>query len=197
MADSKISALTETTTVGNLDALVLARSGTTRKVDAINLQGYVRSSAYVKVVDQKPEATTGGTFTSLAWQTRDLNTIQWDIDSLIVSLAANRLTLVAGTYECRIYAPVYATNRARLRLRNITDSTTVLTGASGLHQYQNGNGGQCWMFGRFTIAASKALEVQHVCQTTSNTYGFGVPMGDVFAGIGPEVYTEAEFWLIG
>jgi hypothetical protein len=198
MADRKISQFAAVTATVDTDNLVLAVGGSPFRITAADLRFQMRSRYYCKAVDQKAEATVGGTFTSGAWQTRDLNTIQWDDESLIASLASNRITLVAGTYETRIHAPMYSVSRARLRLQNITDATTVLVGSSGPHAYGPTNGAAYnLIFGRFTIAAGKALEIQHVCQVTANTYGFGVPIGDVFAGVGVEVYTEAEFWLIG
>jgi hypothetical protein len=197
VADSKISALTATTTADS-DELVLARSGTTRKITANNMRNYIRSSAYCKIVDQKAEATPGGTFTAGAWRTRDLNTIQWDPDSLVVSLSANQFVLVAGTYYCRVHCPAYSTSTQRARIYNVTDAAQVVIAGSGQHNWTSGGvSGESWILNRFTIAASKTLRIEHVCQVTANTYGFGVPIGDVFAGVGVEVYTEAEFWLIG
>lgn len=195
MADSKVSLLAAATTIGATDDLYVAVGGASKRITGADAK-LAFLPPYCKVVDQKAEAVQGGTFTSGAWRTRDLNTIQWDDDSLIASLAANRITLVAGTYECRIHAPAYTVSGNRIRLQNITDATTVVTGASGQHTNNSNGTSDAWIFNRFTIAASKALEVQHVCQVTSNTYGFGVAMGGVFA-TGVEVYTEAEFWLIG
>lgn len=194
MADSKVSALAAVTTIADADDLYVAVSGASNRITGANARFALRPR-YAKIVDQKAEGVNGGTFTSGAWRTRDLNTIQWDADSL-VTVAANQITLDAGTYECRIHAPSYAVSRNRIRLRNVTDSTTVLTSASGQHCGSPASS-DVWIFNRFTIAASKALEVQHICQNTSTTFGFGVSLGDTVAGAGVEVYTEAEFWLIG
>jgi hypothetical protein len=197
MADTKISSLTAVTTPLGSDELVLARAATTNKITATNLRSSVRTQGYCKIVDSKAEATSGGTFTSGAWRTRDLNTIQWDDDSLIVSLAANQFVLVAGTYDCSIRLPSYNCFRNRARLYNITDASVVVVGASGSYSSPNANdSNDAFIFNRFTIAASKTLEIQHVCETTSITNGFGAPIGSVFA-TGPEIYAEAEFWKIG
>jgi hypothetical protein len=139
---------------------------------------------YVLIRDEKASGTVGGTFTAGAWRTRDLNTELNDTDGL-ASVAANQITLAAGTYECVCSAPADSVGLHRLRLQNITDVTTTLLGTSESADKHS----RSFVRGLFTLAASKVLEVQHQCTVTKATFGFGKA-----AGIGVvEVYTVAQF----
>lgn len=149
---------------------------------------------YVNLQDQKTSGTDGGGFTSGAWQRRDLNTVQAD-RSGIATLASNQFTLPVGTYRVAFSAPAYNCNRNLVRLQNITDSTTVqygrefrADGSSNGNTLSSGSAG-------FTISASKTFEVQHWCETTRATDGFGRKFGDLVAVT--EVYTVVEIWKEG
>ena len=69
---------------------------------------YLKSAldGYILIRDEKASGTTGGTFTSGAWQTRDLNTEVVDTGNH-ASVATNQITLAAGTYRFRIVAPAH------------------------------------------------------------------------------------------
>lgn len=147
---------------------------------------------YVNIQDQKSSGTAGGGFTSGAWQTRTLQTEVSD-DASIATLASNQITLAAGTYEMRAAATAAAVDRHQLRLQNVTDTTTTV--GPGLNSVALAAGPDqttAILAGRFTIAASKALELQHRCQTTRATDGFGFS-----ASWGTEVYAMVEFWKVG
>jgi len=144
--------------------------------------------SYVHVRDEKAQFTGGGTFTSSAWRTRDLNTEASDTEGLC-TLASNQITLVAGTYECWIACPAWNVGRNQARLQNVTDATQLLLGNC---LYSVNAMTLSVVAGRFTVAASKAIEVQHWGETTVADLGFGVE-----TRIGTEVYTVAEFWRRG
>jgi hypothetical protein len=143
-------------------------------VTAAKLAGTYQNAVSVALIaDQKTLNTAGGTFTSGAWRTRDLNTEIFDPDG-IVSISSNQFTLGAGTYLIQIKAPVYRVGRNRVRLYNVTDS--VLEGLSN-SQFEDGdNDGnsltEATVF--VTPTASKTYEVQHIGENTVSTYGFGV-----------------------
>ena len=142
--------------------------------------------------DEKTSGTNGGTFTSGAWRTRDLNTIVSDAGSH-ASLATNQITLDAGVYEYEIEAPAFRCNSHQARLYNITDAAVVSVGSVAYADSgADGSSNLAKVSGRFTIAASKAFEVQHQCSTTAADTGFGQP-----ASFGTEVYTVARFWKVG
>ncbi len=143
---------------------------------------------YILVRDEQTQNTNGGTFTSGAWRTRTLNTEVSDTGG-DCSLSSNQITLSAGTYRARIIAPAYKCNRHQARLFNVTDTAVVLLGTSEWGSSIGDNANSSSIIGRFTIGASKALEVQHQCGTTEATDGFGVA-----SNFTTEVYTVVELW---
>lgn len=135
------------------------------------------SASYAVFQDQKTSGTNGGTFTSGAWRTRDINTSQYNNISG-ASIASNQITLPAGTYLISAHAPAYKTNQHTTRLYNITDSSVALFG-SGSYQTATGDSsvGQSLLNGLVTIAASKVFEIQHYGNSTQSTTGFGFASG--------------------
>jgi len=145
--------------------------------------------SYVKVYEAQNSGVEGGGAVP-GWQTRVLNT-EIDTDG-VVTLSSNQLTFTTGTYDSLIFVPHYQTNGTTARLRNVTDGTTVLL---GLDTYATGGVGMYVpIVGRFTVAASKALEVQMATQdTTRPTTGLGKANGFTST---QEIYTVAEFWKV-
>jgi len=153
---------------------------TLEKTDAAGLQ------PIVVLRDEKASGTSGGTFNSGAWQTRDLNTKATDTHS-ICALAANQFSLPAGTYEIHVRAPCFLTAQTKAKLRNVSDGSDTIIGASGYaYGAAGGDAISSTVDGVFTIASSKTFEVQHRCSTTSTVSGFGY--ADGFGVV--EVYTE-------
>lgn len=145
---------------------------------------------YIKLSDVKASSTAGGTFTSGAWRTRDLNTEDHDTGNHC-SLAANQFTLPAGTYRIRAACPAYSVDQNRAKLYNITDAIDVILGTS-VHSFATGfDDNVSVITGEFTIASSKIFELQHNCITTQAGNGFGVA-----SGIGAELYTVIELWKV-
>lgn len=124
--------------------------------------------------DEKAQNTSGGTFTNGADRTRTLNTEAVDTGNHC-SLSSNQFTLDAGTYRIRAIVPAFAVGRNQAWLQNVTDATTVIVGTSVYAQSATAlSGSESVIEGRFTIASSKAFEIQHRCETTVATRGFGV-----------------------
>lgn len=146
----------------------------------------------VIIEDQKAAGTHGGTFTSGARRTRELNTFVRNVASL-ASLSSNQFTLPAGTYYLRWSAPAYKGDAHKSILRNITDSVDVKAGTSEHSSASSSDFVTSHSFGSavFTIAASKAFEIQHQITTTRNTDGFGWA-----SFITTEVYTRVEIWKV-
>ncbi|PAP96639.1 hypothetical protein CIT31_02605 [Mesorhizobium wenxiniae] len=137
--------------------------------------------------EQKASATEGGTFTSGAWRTRDLNTEVLDPSSL-VSIAANAFTpTVAGWVEWS--APASNVGQHKTRLFNVTDATVAGVGSS--EQSAGSADTQTRSFGGAPVVAGKAYRIEHQCTNTVATNGLGRPSG--FAST-VEVYTRVEFW---
>lgn len=160
-------------------------SGTPTYASA-NLTG-TTTNQFIILEDQKSSGTNGGTSTLGSFQTRTLNTEVVDTGSNC-SLASNQFTLTAGTYRIRAWAPGCQVGRHQIRLRNITDSTTTVTGKSSFTA-ATGNNDQsdAYLCGRFTISSSKTFEIQHQSELTAASVGFGV--ANSFT---TEVYTHVE-----
>lgn len=142
------------------------------------------------VRDVKPSGTSGGSFTSGAWRTRDLNTV---LTNTIpgAALAGNQITLPAGTYEVEARAPTYTSAGAaywetQARLAIVATSTAVAAGSSTT---QGGNGSYAHtaseVRGRFTLAAPAVLELQHYLIGSAATFG----RASAIPGT-PEVYSD-------
>jgi hypothetical protein len=129
-------------------------------------------ATYAVFQDNKASGS-GGTFTSGAWRTRDLQTSQYN-GITGCSLASNQITLAAGTYIVNAMAPANYVDQHQTRFYNITDSSTTIIGGNAyngatsafLDTYSALQGG-------FTIAAQKVFELQHYATTTRAGAGFG------------------------
>lgn len=124
--------------------------------------------------DVKTSGTQGGTFTSGSYQTRTLNTE--DDPFNIVSLTSNQFTLQAGTYFIEANAVSGVVDGNKTKIRNITDSTDAIIGSN---QYQTSSAGvatNSFVYGFISISSAKTFELQHRCQTTKATDGFGAAL---------------------
>jgi hypothetical protein len=130
--------------------------------------------------------------TSGSWQTRVINTEVVDADG-IVSLSSNQMTLGAGTYRVVARAPGWVIDANRLRIQNVTDGATLLLGQSTPAGFSaSPSGSVATVAGEFTLAGSKAIEVQHRCKATKSSDGCGVACS---FGVN-EVYAEIQIWKI-
>lgn len=148
----------------------------TLRVDNIQDQGGAERrglKTYAIICDQKSEADNGGTATSGAWRTRDLNTEIADPDG-IVSIASNQFTLGAGDYLIEASAPAYRIARHSLRLQNITAGTTVQYGTAEYADQTNLVSNRSFVVARVSLTASTTFEIQHRVDSTIATQGFGV-----------------------
>jgi len=151
----------------------------------------VKIVSYAIIADQKSAGTNGGAFTSGAWRTRDLNTEVTDVDN-IVSLSSNRFTLQAGTYLIKGRATAYDCERHQLRIRNITDASTVRFGICNFLNTSYNPHNTAVIVGRTTITGAKEFELQHQAQTSKSNGGMG--LGSNFT---TEVFAEVEIYKEG
>lgn len=140
------------------------------------------------LADEKASGTAGGTCTAGSWMTRTLNTAR---ENSITggSLASNEVTLPAGKYLVRARSPGLGNNRFQARLFNVTDGTAIAYGTS---EYGSSTAPltqqESWVITTFTIAAQKVIRIEHRCQVTQGTNGFGI---EANLG-GTEVYATLE-----
>jgi len=140
--------------------------------------------------DEKTSGTQGGTATSGAYRTRDLNTSRGNSISGC-SLASNQITLPAGTFYISASAPANnGVNGHQTRLQNITDSTTAIFG----HNTKNPDyvSTSSTIQGVITIASSKVFELQHRVTTTYSADGFGTALS-----FNTEVYSQITIMKVG
>lgn len=130
------------------------------------------------IEDRKASGVDGGTATSGAWRTRDLNTETYDPDGYITLAAPQFMASVGGEIEWS--APASSVNRHQTRLYNVTDGAVVALGKSA---YELSN--SC---GTARIEAAKIYEIQHRVENSQADWGFGVA---VFWG--PNIYTQVKF----
>jgi len=150
--------------------------------------GFGLFSSYAIIADQKTQNTQGGTFTSGAWRTRDLNTEIADPDA-IVSISSNEFTLGAGTYLIRWSAPAALVSAHKSRLYNVTDSSTVGVGLSAYANNTYWGGSTSSGSARTTISGSKAFRIEHQGSNTQATYGLGIT-----SNFDTEQYTTVEIF---
>ena len=121
--------------------------------------GFSVAPEYLLYQHQETTSTLGTTYAKNAWRTILLDVEVFD-DGGHGSLASNQITLAAGTYEFFASAGVQRSTDnpagARLRLQNITDGATL---QQGINHVVNPNA-PAQVISRFTIAASKVLEMQ-------------------------------------
>jgi len=149
------------------------------------------STQCAQFFDQKTAGTQGGTFTSGAWRTRDLQTSQFN-NITSCSLASNQITLAAGTYKVNCTAPTFDTDSTQARFYNITDSAVEIGGTS-----ENVSAGDALSVnglvnGYFTITGTKVFELQHQTSTTKATNGFGAAVG-----FNTEIYSTVSIMKVG
>ena len=123
--------------------------------------------------DQKASGTAGGSSVALTQNIRTLNTII-DSTGIVTSLASNQFVLPAGTYNVEASAPSVASNSNKLRLRNVTDSTTSIIGQSEYNQASSIVQVRSFLSGEVTITSSKTFQLEHYTTTARATDGLGV-----------------------
>ena len=129
-------------------------------------------SQFALFEDRKASGTHGGTFTSGAWQTRDLTSFVSEIPG--ASLSGSQITLPAGRYYIRARAPAYRVDQHKARLYNVTAAEAALTGTSELSGDSSANSSTpSVLSGRLDLVTETVLELQHRCQKTYSLNGFG------------------------
>jgi hypothetical protein len=147
---------------------------------------------YLHVRDEKAANTNGGAVTATAENERTLNTVKTNTITG-ASLGSNRVTLPAGTYRVAARAPANSAALHRLSLYNHTDSAIILAGPAGFNDSSYSNASDATVVGRFTLAASKLVRLNHYFQVNAGATAMGRPLN-----IGQtEVYAELEIWKEG
>ena len=139
---------------------------------AVPLKSVVGFPKVAILSDVKAYNAGGGTFTSGAWRTRDLNT-ETDADA-IVSLSSNRFTPASGTYLVIWSCPAYAVEYHVSRLYNYTQSSVSAVGSSEYEVSTSAVSNRSFGSALITANGTDAYQLEHYCSTTKATNGFGV-----------------------
>jgi len=172
----------------------------TNTVTVAELKTVTAGGGRLVVVDEKPGNTGGGTFTSGAWRTRDLNTVIYNsIDG--ASLASNQITLPIGIYYIEADAPCWAMTSSvqdhKIKLRRITASAAnILIGTSAACSDVTPQT-RSFFKGVFEIAEEVVFELQHITNITSTTYGFGMAYNTAIYGVDINIYSQVSIQKIG
>ena len=119
--------------------------------------------------DVKAATSGGGTFTQDVYQTRDITTldaVSW------ASLATNQLTLAIGDYVLLAFLPACLVGKHSGRAHNVTASLNY-DGVSAIAPTSPPIQSCSVVFCSFSLAVQSIFEMQHKCETTVGTYGFG------------------------
>ena len=145
---------------------------------AAQLNDTVDNFADIAIFNEtQASGTTGGTFTSGSYVKRTLNTTV--VNNITgCTLTSSVISLPAGTYQVFASAPAFQVGSHQTKLRNTTDSTDIQIGStefnntSGLDAQTNST-----VQTVFTLAATKNIELQHRCGTTSTKFVLGAQAG--------------------
>ena len=135
--------------------------------------GFGLFSSYAIIADQKAQNTAGGTFTSGAWRTRDLNTEITDPDG-IVSISSNEFTLAAGSYFIQWGASARRCDRQQTRLYDVTGTAEIEVGDCCYSRAGDYGGNFSRGSVRVTPSGSNVYRIEHQCDTTSAADGLGL-----------------------
>lgn len=145
----------------------------------------------VLLYDSKSSGTSSGTFTSGAWRTRDLNTLDDPLNHGFCTLTSNQFTLQPGTYEIDWQCPVYRVGYHKSRFYNTTDGVVVKSGGGGFTDTVGEHDAISIGSHIFSIATAKTYEIQNRCSHTFATHGFGYNVGVSFT-VDEEIYTQVK-----
>lgn len=156
-----------------------------------NQNGFNIEVPYIYCNDQQANTVNGGA-AAIGIQTRVMQNKVQDTHNL-GTLAANVLTIPAGTWYCRAAGPVFGINRTRLQIWNTTTAANLILGPSEYTDAANLVAITTRLAGIFTISASNGISVRQWCQAARAANGLGVASS---SGLGVEIYTELELWKL-
>lgn len=149
-----------------------------------NITAVTLAASMVILQEQQPSGTPAGSSSGGSWIKRNLNTEVSDLGGLC-QLSNGQFTLLAGTYAINASAPCYRGDENRIRLFNVTDSTTTCFGT--VENATTTSQTRSIITHIFSIPSTKTFEIQHYMRTAESGDGLGVALGQ-----GTEIYTNVE-----
>ena len=177
-------------------------------------------SSYAILQEVEDHGNDATVLTANAWTERPLNTEQIDPDGIILGLdnkatsgslkaaspngtggdysvqpAANRFTLGAGTYFIKWYTHFYRIDRAKTRLKDVTNSAVK---AISMNAWSNDAGAYTSAtsigFGRVTITGNTDFALEYIVSTQSGATGGGLAGPLEAENNEKEVYNTIEIY---
>jgi len=179
--DDDAVGIDELSATGTASSSVFLRGDNTWAAAADNF-----ASSLLHIRDEKADGTVAQSLSSGSWTKRELNTVKTN-EITGASVSSSTMTIPAGSYYISCSAPADQCDLHKLRLQNTTDGTTLLVGVNADDGGLNTT--LATMDGRFTLAGSKSVELQHRV-STSGTGGVACTFGVV------EVYADVQIWKI-
>lgn len=193
-----------------------AGSGTFSQVPAAAIASagvLVFQSQFYQIRDERASGTEGDVLTNNAWNTRALQTEK--TDDLTITTSGNQISLVAGTYfiiadaVTRFHGAMSRGSTesisTKLRVRNVTDSTTLVVGLNGVRWHASDDSGGSFqevdevfstsLAGRFTLAGTKLVEIQNWVATNMATVT-EIRGGRAISSGENEVYCDVQLWKL-
>ena len=175
----KLTALAAITTVALTEHILIDEAGVAKKMTLTNLKTVMSVPLpFLHVQDQKATTVDGGGSTGGAYAIRTLNTV---VTNTITgaSLASNKITLPAGTYDLEAACIVFGSNSTKALIWNDSDSAFILVGLSQFFRSTNDEtANAARVSGRFTLAAEKNLELQNYIAVSRASDGLGTATDD-------------------
>jgi hypothetical protein len=174
---------------------------------------------YLELIDEKISDVAGGTFTKTEWRTRDFTTTIHNDFATSITLAVSagdgaQFVIPAGVYHIEASAPAFKVGMHTARLADVTDGP----GAHGATLFEgtmeSSANATLWrdsipaamtiatasqtrsqIEGRFTVARSTTLEIQHIGANTQSTDGFG-SAGRFYDPFTDNIYSVLKMWQV-
>lgn len=139
-----------------------------------NIQWLKDTANAVAILEElQSSGSDGGAFNSGAWRTRSLNYEHYDPQE-IVTLAGSQFTPVAGHYLVFMFGVAYYVHSHITRIYNATTGEAATgVGSAGWADTDIDINNLSIGFDRLVANGSDAFELQHLCQATKGSNGFG------------------------
>lgn len=141
------------------------------------------------IIQEQAASGSATSTTNSAYNTRNLTTVV--TPSPLASLSAKQVTLEPGTWHLAAFGCVTGTNGTRIRIRNVTDSSTTVLGATlmgGDYGSVATAGAISVAEGVVTITSAKTFEVQqYIGGNTATGFNMGFPLNTGDANVFAEL----------
>jgi hypothetical protein len=126
--------------------------------------GNTQNTAFINISNSLAQGTDGPAIVAGSWQDVPLNTINSDSQGIVISLAANEITLPAGAYRVRGAAPAFKGGNTVLRTCNVTTGiNTTAKPERGADEEVQIN---ATLDARIVLPATQTIKFQQLCSST-------------------------------